>query len=514
MTTLITLTTMAMLASAALTPLVKRLATRYHIVDRPDGHRKLHGGETPLGGGIAVFLGMCAGLLALIAIDHEVWTEHLLQNLRFAWALMGAGLVLVLVGVMDDRFNLRGRQKLLGQILAVSLLIFAGDLKIQSIKVLDFGLELGPLAIPFTYFWLLGAINALNLIDGVDGLASSVGVILSVVVAAMAMLGHHEADGIIALALAGALVGFLFYNLPPASIFLGDAGSMLIGLTVGALAIRCALKGPATVAMAAPVAVWAIPIFDVSMAILRRKLTGRSLYTTDRGHLHHCMLRHGYSGRKTLIWISLLCACTALGALCSIFLADERLALGSVAVVISLMVVTRVFGHDEFMLVVRRIQHLTLSLIPTTTDPADLVPSREFKTRLQGTNQWDELWDRLVNLAKQHDVCRMQLNVHLPALLVDYHADWSRKERFDDTLLWSTELPLFYDSRPVGRLRLAAPSPSDSTCVAISDQLLQFKEFEGELTAIFDSLKAQKQLAPAKKPARPVTPARVPVGAR
>src|SRR5262249_13889999 len=144
---------------------------------------------------------------------------------------------------------------------------------------------------------------------------------------AMAALQGQWAAAAVAAILAGALLGFLFYNFPPASVFLGDCGSMLIGLAVGVLAIRSSLKAPATVALAAPTALLILPIFDTTAAILRRKLTGRSLYTTDRGHLHHCLLRSGLSNRRALLAVAGLCLVTAVGALASLAWNNEALAL-------------------------------------------------------------------------------------------------------------------------------------------------------------------------------------------
>src|SRR5439155_8367461 len=140
---------------------------------------------------------------------------------------------------------------------------------------------------------LLGAINSLNLIDGMDGLLGSVGLILSLALAVMAALAGHWGAAAVAVALAGALLGFLPFNLPPASVFLGDSGSMLVGLVLGTLAIQSSLKAPATIALATPVALLILPIFDTTVAILLRTMTGRSLYTTDRGHLLHRLLRFG-----------------------------------------------------------------------------------------------------------------------------------------------------------------------------------------------------------------------------
>src|SRR5204863_5259620 len=133
-----------------------------------------------------------------------------------------------------------------------------------------------------------------------DGLLSSVGLIICLAMGSMAFLTGSWATACVAMALAGAMLGFLRYNFPPASIFMGDCGSMLVGLVVGVLAIQGSLKGPATAALAAPLALLTIPIFDTLAAIVRRKMTGRSVYATDRGHLHDCMLQRGLTARHVL----------------------------------------------------------------------------------------------------------------------------------------------------------------------------------------------------------------------
>ena len=493
MLTLIQIAAIAMLTSLALTPVVRALARRWSVVDRPDGSRKLHSHAMPLGGGVAVVIGMLFGLSMVMILDSP-WRDTLLVNWQFVLALASAAIVIVLVGLLDDRIGLRGRQKLLGQAIAVSILAFSG-LTIRHIQIFQWNIHLEFLAIPFTFFWLLGAINALNLIDGVDGLATTVGIILSSAVAAAAMMNGHELDALVAVAIAGSLLGFLRFNLPPASIYLGDAGSMLIGLVIGTLAIRCTLKGPATVALAAPAAIWAIPIFDASMAILRRKLTGRSLYATDRGHLHHCLIRQGYSHRKTLIWISVLCALTAAGALAGIYQKDERLALASVALVVCTLVVFRIFGHDEFVLLIRRIRHIFMSLFQLRMPPINGQPQpkteprfREFQTRLQGSSRWEEIWQQLVDQAKEVGVHRLQLNGHFPAMHVDYHATWSQTAQAGLPKQCHIDIPMLFAGMNVGRLKISGPPPEGSVCYGVSELILSFKELEAELTQVFQQL--------------------------
>src|SRR5262249_19372951 len=145
----------------------------------------------------------------------------------------------------------------------------------------------------------------------------------------------------VAVSLTGALVGFLRYNYPPAKVFLGDSGSMLIGLVVGVLGLQCSLKGPTTVALAAPLALMAIPVLAPRAAIIRRKLTGRSIYMPDRGHLHHCLQRRGLSNNKILAAVSLLCLFTVLGGLGSMLWKNEALAVVPVAATIGFLVATK-----------------------------------------------------------------------------------------------------------------------------------------------------------------------------
>src|SRR5260370_26530081 len=183
-----------------------------------------------------------------------------------------------------------------------------------------------------------------------DGLLSCVGVIISLAMAAMAIVGGQEAAAFVAAALAGALLGFLRYNFPPATIFLGDSGSMLIGLVVGALALRGSLKGPATVALVAPVAMLIIPVFDTAAAVVRRKLTGRSLYVADRGHLHHCLLRRGFTTRRALFWVSTSGLCTPVEALTSVAFSNELFAVLTASAVVGIYIIIRVFGFAELML--------------------------------------------------------------------------------------------------------------------------------------------------------------------
>ncbi len=460
----------------ALTPLVRRLAVRWRIVDAPDEYRKLHRQEIPLGGGVAIMIAFMLSLF-VVATFSDSQQFVLGSDLEFVIGLAVGALIICVVGIIDDRYGLRGRQKLLGQLAAATAIVASG-LVINNISLFDARIELGLLAVPFTFFWLLGAINSLNLLDGADGLATSVGIVLSLAIAGMAMLTGHTTEAFLACAMAGGLAGFLVYNRPPASIFLGDAGSMFIGLTLGALAIRGSFKGPATVALAAPLAIWTIPILDACMAILRRKLTGRSIYSTDRGHLHHTLQRHGLGSSKTVITVGILCLCTALGALISIPLHSDLVAYGSILAVVTLLVVSRVFGYSESVLLLRRARHLAYSFAPVQRRRSG---AAALETRLQGDQRWDELWSTLTDFAERFDLSAVELNVHLPAINEDYHAKWQRREAPGESEVWYSDIPLVADTTTVGRLRISGACQAGSACTWMGDLIAGLKPFETHL---------------------------------
>jgi UDP-GlcNAc:undecaprenyl-phosphate GlcNAc-1-phosphate transferase len=456
----------ALIVSLLLTVLVRRLAPRIGLIDRPDGHRKLHGKVTPLGGGAAVFLATTTVLVALFAIPNP-WRGAFDWSPADLVALLLASAVVVLVGLVDDRVRLRGRQKLVGQVLAASILI-ANDLVIERIAVFGWQIDLGLLAIPLTYFWFIGAINSLNLLDGIDGLATMLGIILVGTFAALAVMVGRPEVAVIALAFAGALCGFMRFNFPPASIFLGDAGSMLIGLVVGTLAIHGSLKGPGTVLLAVPLAVWTLPILDSAAAILRRKLTGRSIYSTDRGHLHHRLMERLGSNRKVLALVAVCSVATSGAALASVSLKADLVAVLVCAAVVVVLAVTGFFGRAESALIWKRISDLGRSLSPVTAE--DRGTSSEDTVRLQGSREWDILWKMLTESAEKLHLRKIHLDLNLPMLHEGFNATWESHDPQNPEMHWQVDIPLVVNCCPAGRLtvvgeRNGVPAAHDIECV-------------------------------------------------
>lgn len=469
----------ACLLSLGLTAIVKQLAPVVGLTDKPDGNRKLHGNATPVGGGVAVFL---TSVIVLSAI--WLFPNQLQEPLRAGYpdlpALLIGSAIIVLLGLVDDRFGLRGRDKLVGQIVACSTLIFGG-LVIENIQFFGYEFNLGLLAIPLTLLWLLGAINSLNLLDGIDGLATMLGIILSCTIAILAAIYcDNTAIAVVAMVFAGSLIGFLRFNFPPASIFLGDTGSMLIGLVVGALAIRGSLKGPGTVLLTAPLAVWMLPILDVVAAIMRRKLTGRSIYATDRGHLHHRLLGFLGTNRRVLAWVAVSCAVTSFATLVSVFCENDMIAVGTCAAVLLIFVVTGAFGRVELMLLGTRLRQMSSSFVPSMRSSN---APHESTIRLQGSKQWDVLWRSLLESTRDIEVSNVRLNLHLPVIGESFHAIWEhprRKGEPEDS--WRVDVPLRAIGRVVGSVAISGTSSEEST---VSDQLARLagvlKCFESQI---------------------------------
>jgi UDP-GlcNAc:undecaprenyl-phosphate/decaprenyl-phosphate GlcNAc-1-phosphate transferase len=228
---------------------------------------------------------------------------------------------------------------------------------VDHIAAFGYWIPLGWLGIPLTIAWLLGCINALNLIDGMDGLASMVGLSTAGMMAIIAVSMGNDHVAVIAAVLAGALAGFLVYNLPPASIFLGDSGSMVIGLVVGILGFQGSLKTSATLAITAPAVVMALPMYDVVLAVVRRKLAGRPLDSADRQHIHHRLLDRGLSPWQVLCILGSLCLATGAAATAATIFRMDALAWIAASTLVVLMIRLRLIGHYEFRLVKTVVTH-------------------------------------------------------------------------------------------------------------------------------------------------------------
>ncbi len=492
---------LSVLASLALVPMVRWAAISLGIVDHPDRERKLHTRPVALGGGLAVFLALVAAFAGTIWVDRFL-LDHLLGEVTSDWyVLFGAAAAMLLVGLADDAWVLRGRQKLLLQCLIIAALVGSGTL-IKELSLVGMEFRLGMLAFPLTVIWLLLSVNALNLIDGADGMATTAGCVICTGLGFISLRGDASLTAIMAFALAGALLGFLVFNRPPASIYLGDAGSMTIGLCVGVLAVWSSVK-ETTVLASAPVAILAIPLFDSTAAILRRWLTGRSIYTTDRAHLHH-LLQERFGPVKMLFIVAGLCTTTTALAVLSVTYHLPWLSVLGVLIVLALLIVTRSFGHAEFRLLMGRAAHFAQSFATA--------PRHHRRVPLQGVGRWETIWEPLVEFAKTHELAKVKIDLNLSWLHEGYHATWQSTRLPEKALQLSISLPLFTQRTSdqaqvqIGRLEIIAPANDPSVYERISDLTDKLSDLGPQINVIVSQLEAQRRFAGAadSRPAEPV----------
>ncbi|MDB4907235.1 MAG: UDP-N-acetylmuramyl pentapeptide phosphotransferase/UDP-N-acetylglucosamine-phosphate transferase [Gemmatimonadetes bacterium] len=302
----------ALLGSLALTWLVRGRARKLQLFDGHDD-RKVHRGDIPRVGGVAVFSAATVALgltLALFGSSVLGETAHGLTVI-----LLGAA-AMHFVGLVDDLYSLRARVKFVFQII-VALGVFAAGVRVSSLTLPGVGVvELGgTVGLVFTVIWLVGVTNAFNLIDGLDGLASGAALFALTTMFVVAGINHQYGATLLTLVLAGATLGFLAYNFHPASIFLGDSGSLFLGFMLAGIGLLSSQKGQTVVAVSIPIVALGLPVIDTALAIFRRFLRGQPIFSADRGHIHHRLLLLGHSPRKAALVLYAACASLALAGM-------------------------------------------------------------------------------------------------------------------------------------------------------------------------------------------------------
>jgi UDP-GlcNAc:undecaprenyl-phosphate/decaprenyl-phosphate GlcNAc-1-phosphate transferase len=302
----------AVVTGLVTTPIVRDVAIRRGWLDQPGG-RKIHDVPIPRLGGVAIVIAFAVGVAAATVASPGLTTRFGDASDRLVPILVGVA-VLAAVGVVDDVNGMRARVKLLAQIGAAVVAWILG-LRLEEIHALGTVLDLGWASLPVTVLWTVAVINAVNLIDGLDGLAS--GVVLTAL-GAFAVIASVDGPGptlIVTAAIAGAAVGFLAYNLYPASIIMGDTGSMVLGFVVAAIGASLMQDGAAPVAPWVPVIALAVPVVDTGWAVIRRLGRGGSVFEADAGHIHHQLLRRGASTRDTMLILTAISAAAAILAI-------------------------------------------------------------------------------------------------------------------------------------------------------------------------------------------------------
>ncbi len=297
MTTLVAIFLLALAFSLVLTPLAGKLGTRLGAMDMP-AERKVHAAPIPRIGGLAVFLSFVA-TIALTSLYETRITDLIVIDRRIAFSLYGA-LVVFGCGLWDDFRRLKAWIKLLFQILGATI-AFAGGVSIGGIFIGGHGLQFGLLSYLITVFWFVLFINAVNLIDGLDGLAAGIVFFTCLLMVVLSVMRADYLSGIYFAALGGAVLGFLRYNFNPASIFLGDGGTYFLGYTVAALSIIGSVKSQVGALFLIPLIALGVPVFDTMLSPVRRWVKGKRIFQPDNGHIHHHLLNMGLSSRSVVL---------------------------------------------------------------------------------------------------------------------------------------------------------------------------------------------------------------------
>lgn len=337
----------ALVATLLFTPLARRIAWRLGAVDYPE-RRRMNKVPIPRMGGLAILVGICAALLTLhLGSTHLGWPTLLtpaphLQNVNYG--VLGLGfLAIFITGVLDDIFQLKPLQKLAGQIVAALIAVASGVVIGVIVNPMTEGaFYLGIWTYPITVAYLVAYVNIFNLIDGLDGLASGLALIASLTMFILSAMAGRSDAAALSIALAGATLGFLRYNFNPASIFLGDCGSLLLGYALGVVSMLSVTRVAGLTTIIVPLVIAGIPIIDTFSAIVRRRRAHVSIGQADRGHIHHRLIAEGFNQRQAVLimyaWTALLCLGTFFMTQVSVM---PRIGIFLTLLVISILIATR-----------------------------------------------------------------------------------------------------------------------------------------------------------------------------
>jgi UDP-GlcNAc:undecaprenyl-phosphate GlcNAc-1-phosphate transferase len=346
----------AVCSSTVLTFVVREFARRAGLVD-PVGERKVHVHPVPRIGGVAIVLAVALAMTAVMTL----FGQHVLaENGRGLVTVIGGALAVHIVGLIDDVRPMRARWKFLAQI-AIACGVFIAGVRVSTLSlpfagIVDLG---GIIGMVFTVVWFVGITNAFNLIDGLDGLAAGAALFALSTMFVVASYNGLVGPATVTIILAGATVGFLCFNFHPASIFLGDSGSLFLGFMLAGIGLLGSQKSPTVIAVAIPIVSLGLPVLDTTLAVARRFLRGQPIFTADRAHIHHRLLSLGHSPRRVALLLYSACALLGLGGM---LLVNDSAYVAVVLVVIGLGVGLavqrlRYYEFEELARVLRRGVH-------------------------------------------------------------------------------------------------------------------------------------------------------------
>lgn len=403
--------------SITVTPIVRGAGKRFGIVDIPGG-RKIHHQPIPRTGGVGVFF-CTLSVLGISLFFLEQRPQSILLSEQYCYFYFGAAVTFFL-GFVDDVFNLNAWLKLLLQVLAVSV-AFYGGVRIPVVPVLDIPIDNWVLSYALTVCWMVLVINAVNLADGVDGLAAGIVFFVCVLMVSHGLYArtyNGYAQALVFAILGGSTLGFLRYNFNPASIFMGDGGSYFLGYVIGGLSVISSAKTQVGSALLIPIVAMGVPFFDTVLAPIRRFVRGKSIFSPDKGHIHHKLLARGYNSRQVVLFLYTV---TVLLCLTLILLeATKRWSVGisllAIALVLTLLI--KKIGYLEY-LVVDKIFGWIYDMLDTTGLTSSRRTFLNYQLEIARSTNVDDLWGNMQDAFNLLDLDYAELTICTKAVIMN-----------------------------------------------------------------------------------------------
>jgi UDP-GlcNAc:undecaprenyl-phosphate GlcNAc-1-phosphate transferase len=486
---------LAALFSLLVTPVVRRLGRRVRAYGQAhDGEEQR---QIPRLGGLAIFLATLAAWGVLLLVPNEVrW--RFLSDWRALATLLVPGMLVLLVGVYDDLAGAAPWQKLMAETLAAGMVWWAG-FRIVNLPILGSRIHSPLLSLMLTVLWIIAVTNSLNLIDGLDGLAGGIAFFVTVCVFVISLIQGNHFVCILAITLAGALLGFLRFNFAPATIYLGDTGSLFLGFFLAALAIHTSQKSSTLLAIVVPFVAFGLPLLDTSLTVLRRFLSGRPLFTADRDHIHHRLLQSKLTPRVAVLMLYALAALFSLGSLLIIHSTGNLIALVAVLAGASGWFLSSRLRYEELsglnVYVSRAVQSQRRVLV-------NEILIRKASRQLEVSPGPEESWQALVEAMEALDfdgvTCQLSRWPNGSAPLL---APWSRPGEKQSKDCWSVSIPLRAGGKALGMLQLWRALNKDRLLFQFSSLLdTLVPPFEKQLKRRYDAEKASPAVAQSVRP--------------
>ena len=435
---------LSLVVSLLATPLARRLAIRFDALDQGGGARRLHVGEIPRLGGVAIFLGFFVPVAALLLYDNRI-AAAFKEDLSLVLGLFLGGAAIFALGVYDDLRGANSRQKFLVQF-AVAAGMYALGFEI-TVVANPFGdlIHLGWLSLPVTLLWIVGISNAMNLIDGLDGLAAGVAFFALATVFGVAFVQGSVVMIVLATALGGAVLGFMPYNMNPARIFMGDSGSLFLGFVLAITSVKASQKSATAVSLLIPIVALGLPIADTFLAMLRRLVHGKSLFTGDKDHIHHRLIAKGLSQRNAALVLYASCLVLAICGLALTFASSRDTAIMLAALGVLLVLLVRWLGYGSFQIEVwrrtLRERHRNQLAQLWLVRAGDL---------LEEAQTAEQVWSAIRPLGDLMNCSEIALELRLD----DKHFRWTAEGDSTGNDAFSIGFPLSRAGRELGKLQL------------------------------------------------------------